>query len=248
MSLWRLEWLRLTRTRRWIPLLGVFVLFGFVGPLSAYYLPDILMGANTKGLTIIAPKPTAFDGLTGFTGNALQLGIIVTIVVAVATFAFDAHPGLGIFYRSHVRRPASLVLPRFTVVAAATLVAWVIGILTTLYETEVLLGLPFAKLAVGTLLACLYLLVVVAASAAAAALARGVLAGAGLALGFAIAMPIAGSLTSTSRWLPSELSGAVDGIVSGTQVSTYVPSILISAASVVVLLGLAVATAGRREL
>ncbi len=34
MSLWRLEWLRLIRTRRFLVLAGVFVFFGIVGPVS----------------------------------------------------------------------------------------------------------------------------------------------------------------------------------------------------------------------
>ena len=42
MSLWRLELLRLTRTRRGLALFAVYLLFGFVGPLTARYLSDLL--------------------------------------------------------------------------------------------------------------------------------------------------------------------------------------------------------------
>ena len=42
MSLWRLEWLRLVRSRRLVALAGVYVFFGFVGPLTARYLGEIV--------------------------------------------------------------------------------------------------------------------------------------------------------------------------------------------------------------
>ena len=42
MNLWRLEVIRLFRTKRWIALLGVYVFFGLVGPLSARYIREIL--------------------------------------------------------------------------------------------------------------------------------------------------------------------------------------------------------------
>lgn len=38
MNLWRLEWLRLTRTRRLVAIVGVYLFFGLTGPLTARYL------------------------------------------------------------------------------------------------------------------------------------------------------------------------------------------------------------------
>src|SRR5664279_3790107 len=35
---WRLEWLRLTRSRRWIALVAVYLVFGLIGPVMAKYM------------------------------------------------------------------------------------------------------------------------------------------------------------------------------------------------------------------
>ena len=42
MTLWRLEWLRLIRTRRWIALVAVYLFFGLLGPIGAKYIGEIL--------------------------------------------------------------------------------------------------------------------------------------------------------------------------------------------------------------
>ena len=42
MNLWRLEWLRLFRTKRIIGLVGIWVFFGLLGQLTARYLADII--------------------------------------------------------------------------------------------------------------------------------------------------------------------------------------------------------------
>ena len=52
LSPWRVEWLRLVRTRRLIALAGVFVLLGFAEPLGTYYLPELLRHSNAKGIKI----------------------------------------------------------------------------------------------------------------------------------------------------------------------------------------------------
>ena len=42
MTLLRLEWLRLVRTRRLLALTGVYLFFGIAGPLTARYLGEIV--------------------------------------------------------------------------------------------------------------------------------------------------------------------------------------------------------------
>ena len=42
MTLWRLEWARLVRTRRLVALLAVYLFFGALGPLTVRYLQQIV--------------------------------------------------------------------------------------------------------------------------------------------------------------------------------------------------------------
>ena len=65
MSLWKLEWIRLTRTRRWIALVGVYLFLGFTGPLLARYMADILERAG-GGIEVAVPEPVPADGMAQY--------------------------------------------------------------------------------------------------------------------------------------------------------------------------------------
>ena len=62
MSLWRLEWLRLTRTPRAIALGAIFLFIGFIEPVATKYEND-LISRVAHGPKITLPPPTAADGI-----------------------------------------------------------------------------------------------------------------------------------------------------------------------------------------
>ncbi|MCB1246558.1 MAG: hypothetical protein KDB69_04780, partial [Acidimicrobiia bacterium] len=84
MTLWRLEWLRFIRTRRWLAVVGVYVFFGFVSPLLARYLAEIvdLAGTGADAPVIIFPPPVPADGLAQYVSSAMQIGTLVAVIVA----------------------------------------------------------------------------------------------------------------------------------------------------------------------
>ena len=84
MSLWRLEWLRLVRTRRLVALLSVYAFFGLVGPLSARYLAEIIRAVGTNGVQVQFPTPTPADGIAQFVSNASQIGLLVVVLIAAS--------------------------------------------------------------------------------------------------------------------------------------------------------------------
>ena len=65
MTLLRLEWLRLVRTRRLISLVGIYLFFGFLGPLTARYLGDIIDRFGSGEMTVIVPDPAPADRVEG---------------------------------------------------------------------------------------------------------------------------------------------------------------------------------------
>lgn len=78
MSLWRLEWIRLFRTKRWIALVGVYVFFGLVGPITARYIREILESFGGE-VQVVVPDPVAADGIAGYVSNAAQVGVLVAV-------------------------------------------------------------------------------------------------------------------------------------------------------------------------
>ncbi len=248
MNLWKLEWVRLVRTRRLIGLVGVYVFFGFLGPLSVRYMEQILENFG-GGVQIIVPEPMPADGIAAYVGNAAQIGLLVSVGIAAAALAFDAKPQMGIFLRTRVAGVLDILTPRYVVMTAAVVGAFVLGSITALYESVVLMGpLPIGNWAVGTALGSLYLAFAVAVVALVAARAKSVLVTVVVVVGILLALPIVGVAPAIGEWLPSYLVGAVDGMVRGNGFSEYLRATVVTVALTAASLGLAVRLAERREL
>lgn len=252
MSLWRLEWVRLTRTKRWIALLGVFLFFGLLGPLTARYLGEILdlAGGDLEGATIELPPPAPADGMAQYVSNALQIGTLVAVVVAAGALAFDAIPEMGVFLRTRVADVRALLTPRFVVTVGAVVGSFVLGGLAAWYETWALIGgLPANGVLAGLLLGSLFFVFVVALVAAVAGRATSLLGTVMISILVLVMMPIFGVADAVGRWLPSHLGGALAAIPAGTRsVGDYLPAATVTLVATVALLYLAVRFAAAREL
>jgi len=212
-SPWHLEAVRLWRTRRLIALVVPFVLLGLGIPILTHNLPELAKHASGS-LRVIAPPPTPADAIAGFGANAAQLGTLVIVVVAAASLTIDARPSLAAFYRSRVRRPFVLVVPRYVAVSLAATLSLGLGVLCAWYQTSALIGPPRAgALAAGYGLEVLWVCFCVSLVAAWASVARSVPAVAGASLISLLALVFLGSIHSLSSWSPTALAASVADLV-----------------------------------
>lgn len=251
MTLWRLEALRLWRTRRWLAVLGVYLFFGLLGPFTARYLADILSlaGGDLEGATIEIPPPVPADGLAQFAGNAGQIGTLVAVVVAAASLSIDAIPEMGAFLRTRVASVRDLLVPRVAVASALLVGSFVVGALAAWYETWVLIGAPDA---VGTLIGiaygALFQVFVVALVAAVAARSSSNVGAVIVSIVVLLAMPIIGVVEVIGRWLPTRLVGAIGPLAGGADPTEFLPAVAAAIVGSAGLLWLAGVVAARREL
>lgn len=247
MSLWRLEWLRLVRTRRWLALGAVFLFFGLLGPVTAAYM-DVIMERLAGDIQVILPPATPVAGLEQYMSNAMQVGLLVVLAIAAGGLAFDHTPARAVFYRSRARGAAPLLVPRYGVLATAACGAFILGVLGAWYESVVLLGpLPVGGMLLGTALVCLYLAFAVAVTALAAGLLRGVLGVVALSAVVLLSFPILGLLPSLRPWLPGQLLGALTALAAGAEPGDYARAALVTLFAIPVLLAAAVRLLARRE-
>jgi ABC-2 type transport system permease protein len=226
MNLWQMERLRLFRTGRWIPVALCYVLFGVIGPLSVKYLRQILERAGSSDIQIVVPTPTPPDGITAFMGNAQQIGLLATVIIAAGALAFDAKPTVAAFLRTRVRSVNALIMPRYVTNTVLTVTSFTIAAVVAWVLTDVLIGaLDATAMVEGILLAWVYLAFAVATVALAAALGRSQLSVVLIALGFLIALPILGLVKGVGRWLPSSLIGGLDGLLAGESLAHYAPAL-----------------------
>jgi ABC-2 type transport system permease protein len=247
MSLWRLEWLRLRRTWRGPGLLAMFLFFGFLGPVSARYLPDLLKHIQSN-VQVIVPPPVPADGIQQYIGNVTQLGLLAVVAAAAGAFAFDGAPELAAFLRTRVPSMRRLVLTRFLAYAVAAAVVFALGAAAAWYETVVLLGTlsPLPMLA-GIAYGSLYFAFAVALTALAAGIARGVLGTVVVTFVFVVVIALAGVIPAVNVWLPGRLASAIVGLAQGDAVPDYLRAALVAVAGSAASLVGAVALLGRRE-
>lgn len=249
MNIWRLEWLRLTRTRRLLAIVGVYVFFGLTGPLTARYLSQILGRLGTDGIRVEFPDPVPADGIDQFIGNASQIGLLVVVIVAASAMAFDARREMAVFLRTRVTGVGAIVVPAFAVNAAAAGGGFAAGALSAWYETSVLLGaLPATRMLAGIGFGVLFLVFCVATVAFVAALTRSVSATAGVTLVLLLGLAIIGGLGRIGHWLPTHLAGALTELVRGARCTDYAPAAAVTVGLGVALLAGAIAIGSRREL
>lgn len=249
MSLWRLEWLRLTRTRRWIALVAVFGCFGAAGPLVTKHLASIVKSAGgNSNIQVIVKHQTAVDGINAYLGYAQQIGTLVIVLIAAAALAFDSRPEGSAFLRTRAST-SQIILPKFTVTAAGSAIAYISGSLIAWYEADVLLGtLPVPPTLAGLAFGTLFMVFLVAVVALAASICRGMIGVAAASIGLLIALPILGALGVDQGLLPTHLFGALGDLPKGAAFHSY----LIAAATTLVVtmaaLMVAVHLSARREI
>jgi ABC-2 type transport system permease protein len=247
MGPWRLELLRVWRTRRLIALAATFLILGLGVPVLTSFLPELVKGA-TNGVQITVPKQTAADGIAGFAGNVAQLGTLVVVVVAAATLSIDAHPGLAAFYRTRVHRPILLVLPRYAIVTAASVATLALGTFGAWYETTVLLGsVPFGALMGGLALEALWLCFVTSIVTVFTSAIRGVLGVVGGSIALLLTLALLDGLPSAFSWLPTRLAASGGDLIQHPAGDVW-HAVVVSSLATVAALSLAVNRLGKREL
>jgi ABC-2 type transport system permease protein len=215
-NLWRLERARLLRTLRWLAVLGPFVLFGVTMPIVTRYQQALLRRFG-GGVKVIAPPPTPPQAIAAYLQNAMQIGLVVSVLVAAGSLAFDAKPEWAAFLRTRAGSIASLVIPKVVTNALAIAAAFVAGLLAAWVGTRAFIGdVPVVALLGGGVLGALYLAFAVSLVAFAASLSRNVLGASGLTIVVLIVLPLLGQLERFRWWVPSALVGAPTSLAAGT--------------------------------
>lgn len=102
------EFIEYLRTYKLFICIMIFLILGFLNPISAKYLPEIVSLVMPEGVMNI-PTPTVLDSWTQFFKNVPQMGLIIFLIVFGGIVANELHKGTLI-------NMLSKGLPRHTVV------------------------------------------------------------------------------------------------------------------------------------
>jgi ABC-2 type transport system permease protein len=246
-SVWGLERARLLRTPRWAAIAGPYLLFGIAMPIVTRY-QEVLLRHVGGGITVIAPRATPAQGIASYLQNAMQIGLVVSVLVAAGSLAFDARPEWAAFLRTRAVGIGALLVPKVVTSATAIASSFAVGLAAAWVGTRALIGpVPVASLLGGIAFGALYLVFVVSLVAFAASVSRSAIGSAGIAIVVLIVLPLLGGLRMFGPWVPSALVGAPTALARGEAVASFGRAAVVTAFGAVVLVWLSARILARRE-
>ncbi len=208
-----LLWKELTeqwRSYRLLIVLAVLVAFGILGPVSTKYLPVLLanMADVPEGLAEIMPEPDITMAVTEYSGNLVQFGVILAVLVPMAAVVGERAAGTAEVTLSKPVSRGAFLLAKFLAYALTFTVGLAAATLAGYYYTGLLFDwVPLAGFLAANGLILVYLLVLVAITLLASTLARSQLAAAGIAVATLALLGLLGTLPPVGRLLPAAMLG-----------------------------------------
>jgi ABC-2 type transport system permease protein len=237
------------RTTRLPVVLIVFAILGLMSPLAARYIAEIVDAVGGEQLQGLVPDPVVGDAIVQFTKNVGQFGIVIAILVTMGAVAGEKDHGTAAFLLTKpIGRGAFLgakVVAIGVLLALATALA---GLLSWVYTAILFEPLPVGGYVAAMILVWLSLAVFAAITLLASVTARSSVVAGGIGLGALVGAGILGAIPGIGPYLPTGLWGAAERLALGTMPDPLVGPVLVNAAIVGVVVGLAWWAFRRQEL
>jgi len=93
----------------------VYLLFGFMNPVIAKVMPDILKSADLEGISLKIPTPTALDAWGQFFKNVGQMGLLILVIVFCGMMANEFSRGTFINILTKGMKRSTIIFSKLTV-------------------------------------------------------------------------------------------------------------------------------------
>jgi ABC-2 type transport system permease protein len=227
----RKELRELWRTRKLIIVLAVLVAFGFMSPIFAKILPDLIksMGeSQTNGITITLAEPTKKDALDQFIKNLTQFGLLLAVLMSFGVIVGEKERGQAALMFPHPLPRGLFVLAKFAGLAILFGLGLLLGAAADYLYTAILFDAPplggFLALIV---LMYLWLLSLIALSLLASTLGRTTTAAGGIAFAFLLIFLVLGTFAS---FAPDKILAWGRDLANGTDASAAWSALIVTLA------------------
>ncbi len=249
LAMLRKELLEQWRSRRLVAVAAVLLFFGFLSPLSAKMLPDLMKSlGDTGGVVIEFPPPTAQDALLQHVKNTSQFGVFLAVLLAMGALAREKERGTAAMILSKPASRASFLLAKFVALTLVFGLSLILAGLACYYYTIVLFkGVGQAHFVEMNLLLALFIEFYLAVTLLGSAITRSQVVAGGLGLGAIFVVAILGALPRLGTYMPTALLEWARALMAGTGESAW-GAVAVSLAGIIVCLGIALAVFERQEL
>jgi len=236
------------RTRRLVVVAVVFLFFGFLSPLGAKLLPDLLEGlGDSGGVMIEIPPPTAQDALLQYVKNMSQFGVLLAVLLAMGAVAREKERGTAAMVLSKPVSRADFLLGKFVALTLVFGLCLALAGLACYYYTVVLFeGTGEARFVEMNLLLGLFIEFYLAVTLLGSTVARSQVVAGGLGLGAVFVVAILGVLPRFGDYMPTALLDWARALMAGTGEPAW-GAVVVSLGVIVVCLGAALVVFERQE-
>jgi ABC-2 type transport system permease protein len=197
------------RTKRFLVVMSVFILFGLTSPMVAKYTPEVLKNVSgAEQFANLIPTPTAVDAMNQYIKNITQFGFILAVLLGMNAVAGEKESGTAAMILSKPMPRWAFVLSKFSAQGLVYVSAFLVAGLGAYYYTVILFGsLDAARFTGINLLLLLWLLTFVGAALLGSVIGSSIAAAAGIGLAISVAILLAGSIPQYGALMPSGLMG-----------------------------------------
>jgi ABC-2 type transport system permease protein len=217
LAMLRKELMEQWRSRRLVAVAAVLLFFGFLSPLGAKMLPDLMKSlGGSGGIVIEIPPPTAQDALLQHVKNTSQFGVFLAVLLTMGALAREKERGTAAMILSKPASRASFLLAKFLALTLVFALSLALAGLACYYYTIVLFkGTGGAHFLEMNLLLALFIEFYLAVTLLGSTITRSQVLAGGLGLGAVFVVAILGALPRLGDYMPTALLGWARGLMVG---------------------------------
>lgn len=203
----RKEWVQQWRTRRFLVVMAVFILFGLTSPLVAKMIPDILKNvAGAEQFASLVPTPTSADAMAQYIKNLTQFGFILAVVLGMNAVAGEKESGTAAMILSKPMPRWAFLMSKFTAQELLYLSAFAVAGLGAYYYTIILFGaFDVSAFVLINLLLMVWLTTFVGAALLGSVVGNSIASAAGVGIGISAVFLLAGNIPQYGMLAPGGL-------------------------------------------
>ena len=224
------------RTKRFLIVVAIFLVFGMLSPLIAKFTPELISSLEeTAAFADLIPEPSVVDSINQYVSNLTQFGFILVILLGMNAVAGEKEKGTAAMVLSKPIPRWSFILSKYIAQGTVYLLAISLAGLAAYYYTSYLFdGLHFSGFALANFLLYLWLMVFAAVSLLGSSIGKTTAAAAGIALLFGIILLLSGAIPRYGSLFASGLTNwatasslNIEGVANGGALAMALGMILL---------------------
>ena len=249
LAMLRKELVEQWRSRRLVAVAAVLLFFGFLSPLTAKLLPELMKSlGDTGGVVIQVPPPTVQDALFQYVKNTSQFGVFLAVLLAMGAVAREKERGTAAMILSKPVSRANFLLGKFVALTLVFGLCLTLAGLACYYYTIVLFkGIGEAYFVEMNLLLGLFIEFYLAVTLLGSTITRSQVMAGGLGLGAVFVVALLAALPRLGDYMPTALLGWARALMVGTGESAW-GAVAVSLGGIVACLVAALVVFERQEL